>query len=375
MKPRKFSSITARLSLALLLAACEGEPAASQQVVEPQMTRPDSEETQAVELTSSGGIGTEQLPDTMSPTSSKAPDSSSPSQHPESHEPSHSLQVLSYNVFHLPDIAAVMHYKEDFRAKGQAKALVGIAEQLDVVVFQEGFNKAAKQHLFDAIYPSFPHSTELVGLYCETSRFWDSVAGNCSNSLFVTNGGVKIVSRYPILEKHQYVFRSSGKGTADGSSNKGAVYVAVEKDGRKYHVVGTHLQADQGSFDGSGTRNLQMTELSQWISSFSIPKDEPIIYAGDMNVESTNQSAFADMKRLLASETLYIFDPLRATYSNVSNSIVKERYPDYNDTLDYILVSNQHRQPTVSSTIEIIRFQKENIDLSDHHAVLGRFDF
>ena len=51
------------------------------------------------------------------------------------------------------------------------------------------------------------------------------------------------------------------------------------------HVVGTHLQADGGSFDGGSTRILQMQEIRQWIKSFRIPYEEPIIMAGDLNFD------------------------------------------------------------------------------------------
>lgn len=291
------------------------------------------------------------------------------------HKDSSTFHVLSYNVLHLPWIAAILHYKEDFRAQGQADVINEMAEQLDVVVIQEGFNDAAKNYLFEKTKKSFPFNTELVGSHCDKKTFWDSTSGNCSNNIFAFNGGVKIMSKHKILEKHQYIFDNSATGTADSFANKGAAYVVIEKDGRKYHVVGTHLQADQGSFDGTKTRNAQMTEISRWIDTLPIPKNEPLIFAGDMNVEYTNQSAFHEMKRILDADTSYTYDPSLATYSSVSNTIVKSRYPDYNDTLDYILISNRHKQAMNSSPIEVLRFQKENIDLSDHHAVLAKYIF
>ena len=59
----------------------------------------------------------------------------------------------------------------------------------------------------------------------------------------------------------------------------------VVVNGLPIHVVGTHVQANEGKVDGGPTRILQMQELRNWMSGMAIPKDEPIILAGDINTE------------------------------------------------------------------------------------------
>ncbi|WP_062057861.1 sphingomyelin phosphodiesterase [Aquimarina longa] len=287
-----------------------------------------------------------------------------------------SLTVLSYNVFHLPGIASIKHYKEVERSKGQYQILKDMVSSIDVIVFQEGFNNQVNTHLFNKLSNLYPYSTILVGKYCNSGSYWNSVAGNCSNSILVVNGGVRIFSKYPIVAKHQYVFNASAYGTADYYSNKGAVYVEINKNNKNYHIVGTHLQADQGSYEGTSVRLDQLKEIKNWVTGFKIPISEPLIYAGDMNVEYTNIEAYTSMKRILNSKIAYYFDSSVdiGTYSN-TNTLVKEEYPDYNNTLDYILIDKGHKQPISIPEMQVLQFKKKGEDLSDHHPVKTTYYF
>lgn len=285
------------------------------------------------------------------------------------------LSIISYNTYHLPGIAAILHYKEDERAKLQSEIINSMSNSIDVIAFQEGFNRSAERFLFNGIKGNFPYSTKLVGKYCSSQPYWNSTQGNCSNSMFVTSGGVNIYSKYPIIEKHQYIFNNSARGTADYSSNKGAIYIVINKNGKKYHIVSTHLQADQGSFNGSKIRMKQLKEISEWLKKFNISRNEPLIYSGDMNVEYTDTKSYVKMQRILNSKINYTYNPRFTSYSNVTNTIVKKNYPKYNNTLDYILISDSNRQPIYLPKMEILRFYKNGIDLSDHHPIKTVYTF
>ncbi|WP_103866345.1 sphingomyelin phosphodiesterase [Aquimarina sp. I32.4] len=202
------------------------------------------------------------------------------------------------------------------------------------------------------------------------------MGGNCSNSPLVVNGGVRVFSKYPILNKHQYIFNASGYGTPDYYSNKGAVYVEIEKNNKRYHIVGTHLQADHDNYDGTTVRLNQLKEIKKWVNSFQIPLSEPLFYAGDMNVEYTNENTYDSMQTILNATISYQFDPSvdMGTYSN-TNSLVQDQYPDYNDTLDYILIDKEHKQPIYIPEMKVLRFIKNNEDLSDHYAVKTNYYF
>lgn len=287
-----------------------------------------------------------------------------------------SLTVLSYNIFHLPGIARIKQYKEKERSTKQLHVVTEMASVLDVIVFQEGFNEQVETHLFNKLENIYPYSTVLVGQYCSTGSNWNSISGDCSNSIFVVNGGVRIFSKYPINNKKQHVFTHSGFGTADYYSNKGAAYVEVTKNGKKYHIVGTHLQADQGSYNGSSVRLKQLKEIKNWVDGMHIPVSEPLIYAGDMNVQYTDTSSYSSMQSILNSEIVYSFNATTdiGTYSN-TNTLVRKEYPDYNDTLDYILISKEHKQPVSIPEMEVLQFVRSGEDLSDHNAVKTTYNF
>ncbi|WP_158237301.1 sphingomyelin phosphodiesterase [Aquimarina sp. MAR_2010_214] len=287
-----------------------------------------------------------------------------------------SLTVLNYNIFHLPGIAKFKQYKEIERAKKQLQSLTDMAPSIDIMIFQEGFNHQVKKHLFNELKNLYPYSTVLLGRYCNTGDNWNSVSGNCSNSLFVVNGGVRIFSKYPIDIKRQYVFNNSLYGTADYYSNKGAIYVEIIKNEKKYHIVGTHLQADQGDYDGTPVRLKQLEEIRDWMNSLKIPISEPLIYAGDMNVEYTDTSSYMEMKNILNSRILYSFNPSTdiGTYSN-ANTLVRKEYPNYNNTLDYILISKNHKQPVFIPEMQVLQFVIDGEDLSDHNAVKATYTF
>ncbi|GGX25607.1 sphingomyelin phosphodiesterase [Aquimarina muelleri] len=287
-----------------------------------------------------------------------------------------SLTILSYNIFHLPGIALIKQYKEEERSKKQLQVLTKMAPSLDVIVFQEGFNHHVETHLFNKLKNIYPYNTVLVGQYCSANSNWDSISGNCSNSMFVVNGGVRIFSKHPIDSKKQYVFNNSGFGTADYYSNKGAAYVEVTKNGKKYHIVGTHLQADQENYNGSTVRINQLKEIKNWVDSMDIPVSEPLIYAGDMNIEYTDTPSYTSMKSILNSKIYYSFNPSTdiGTYSN-TNTLVNKEYPDYNNTLDYILISKDHKKPIYIPQMEVLQFVRDKEDLSDHNAIKATYRF
>ncbi len=94
-----------------------------------------------------------------------------------------------------------------------------------------------------------------------------------------------IVSRWPIVERIQYVY-AQGCG-ADYLSNKGFVYVRLDRNGQPLHVIGTHAQAaDTGCPDGKGTavRASQFDEMRTFIEAKGIAPDQILFIGGDFNV-------------------------------------------------------------------------------------------
>lgn len=100
------------------------------------------------------------------------------------------------------------------------------------------------------------------------------------------NGGVIVVSRWPIVQTNSVSY-TSFDGT-DGLAKKGSVYVAVSKsDGgttKTFHVFATHMQAWYSEAARSA-RAQQASELKAFCDAQGIPADEPVLFAGDLNVD------------------------------------------------------------------------------------------
>ena len=54
------------------------------------------------------------------------------------------------------------------------------------------------------------------------------------------------------------------------------------KEGHLFHLVGTHLQADEAGDEitAQAVRVKQMKEMHDWLKGFSIPASEPVIIVG-----------------------------------------------------------------------------------------------
>lgn len=72
-------------------------------------------------------------------------------------------------------------------------------------------------------------------------------------------------------------------------SAKGVVYARILKTNTQgikqvFNVFGTHMQA-WDSVEAANTRLKQQQSINTFIDSLNIPKSEPIIIAGDFNVD------------------------------------------------------------------------------------------
>ena len=120
--------------------------------------------------------------------------------------------------------------------------LIGAADYIknqDVVILNEVFDNSASDRLLGNLKKEYPNQTAVLGR--SSGSEWDKKLGNYSSST-PEDGGVAIVSKWPIAEKIQYVF-AKGCGP-DNLSNKGFVYTKIKKNDRFIHVIGTHLQAE-----------------------------------------------------------------------------------------------------------------------------------
>ena len=256
---------------------------------------------------------------------------------------------------------------------GQNERSKLIAETLlkadyDVIVFQEAFDKKARNILWGILKEIYPYA---VGPVNEAR----------TKLLTVTNGGVWIVSRLPLKEVGEILFDNC-KGF-DCGSRKGALMVEVEKDGYTYQLIGTHLQA----FDSPKKEEIRNKQLLQIKNELVDPyhvDGVPQLLCGDFNIHKRDVKLYTQMlKSLSACDdnfcTVDILEDNPATsgemhtYDSKNNDLI-----DYEETttLDYILVkennflfrSVRRRVATFVGNWSSKKLLNRH-NLSDHHAV------
>jgi len=308
------------------------------------------------------------------------------------------LSVMNYNTRQLPKFLLFNDWDQDSRLKRLPQVLRQPEYQADILILEELMTEAAynKVHELSDIYP---YITTVVGKDC-SGKDLNSITGPCSKIL--PRSGVMALSKLPILETHGLIYKYAAAGTWDAKCNKGAIYLKLSINGLNVHVVGTHLQADEGDVDGGPTRVLQMQHLREWMRTFPIPKEEPIILAGDINTQlgTEEQHSIFDGN--------FVFNFVKhdfGTFSASTNwltradayvsktSIYAEKH------LDYIATWTHHLQPIRPAYMTILKLKAKEKwywsylegwwilhegpyhhdgyynDVSDHYPVVATFEF
>jgi sphingomyelin phosphodiesterase len=269
------------------------------------------------------------------------------------------LNVLAYNIYMRP--TSIFKNGQMIRANLLPRELRGY----DAIIFSEAFDDDARARLLSGLRPWYPYATRILG----TDRGVEQ------------DGGVIIVSKYPIEAQDQQAF-GSVCGGSDCRSDKGVLYARINKQGRRYHLFGSHTQAWPTS-ESARIRRQQFEMIKTFLDSKRIAAQEAVIIGGDLNVDKIRYPReFREMVRILNAEHprqtghRYSFDPR-------TNRLAEEGKPS--EYLDYILYSQAHRRP-IQAFNEVRMFRSDEEwkefaweyalwDLSDHYAVYGRFEF
>jgi len=308
------------------------------------------------------------------------------------------LSVMNYNTRQLPKFLLINDWDQDNRLKRLPDALRRPEYQADILILDELMTQDAFEKV-NGLKDVYPYITTVVGKDCSGGDL-DSLIGPCSKIL--PRSGVMALSKFPILQTHGLIYRNAASGTWDAKANKGAIYIKVSVNGLPVHVVGTHVQADEGKVDGGPTRILQMQELRNWISAFSIPNDEPIILAGDINTRLGTQ----EQHTIFDGNFVFNFVPhgfgtfsastdwlTRADAYHSKTSLYAEKH------LDYVATWANHLQPRKPAYMSILNLKAEEKwywnylegwwvlhegpyhhdgyynDVSDHYPVVAAFEF
>ncbi|MEU3409619.1 sphingomyelin phosphodiesterase [Streptomyces sp. NPDC006670] len=287
------------------------------------------------------------------------------------------LSVLTYNTF-LMSKNLYPNWGQDHRAAEIPKA--SFFQGRDVVVLQEAFDNGASDALKANASAQYPYQTPVVG---RGKSGWDATGGSYSATT-PEDGGVTILSKWPILRKEQVIYKDACG--SDWWSNKGFAYVVLDVNGTKVHVVGTHAQSTDsgcGTGEAAQMRSRQFKAIDAFLDAKNIPAGEQVIVAGDMNVDSRSPEYSSMLTDLdLAPADTRTGHPY--SFDTALNSIANYRYPtDPREDLDYVLYRKGNARPsgwennvvkeeTTPWTVSSWGTSYTYSNLSDHYPVVGR---
>ncbi|MFD4675610.1 sphingomyelin phosphodiesterase [Lentzea sp. NPDC058450] len=240
------------------------------------------------------------------------------------------LKIATYNVFML---SRNLYPNWGQVARADLVDSTGVLDGQDVVVVQEAFDNAASDRLLANLRDTYPHQTPVLG---RSKAGWDVTSGAYRDST-PEDGGVAVLSRWPITTRVQHVYRDACG--ADWFSNKGFAYVRIEAPSGPVHVIGTHMQAEDSTCTSApeGYRVKQRAEIRAFLTARNIPTTEPVYVAGDMNVIKAG-AEFPKMVSELGARTPEVGGhPF--SWDCADNSVCRDQYgPEYaSEHLDYVL--------------------------------------
>ncbi len=316
------------------------------------------------------------------------------------------LYVLDANIFSRPFIAG--HDGQRERMAHIPRKFSKLANgKIDVIVFEENFQKSTR----------FEKELRQAGFKYFSRRL---TPGKPVNR--VSDGGVQIVSRWPIIQQDKHVYIACNRKFEDCLAAKGALYVKIKKTiqgkVRYYNIFGTHFQAWDKKKD-KAARLKQARELRKFIIRMRIPKTQALIVAGDFNVDLINyKNESTTILKILNVALPPFATNYQASSEPRTNQLVgadgsaKKCSKNYkrlkkctccdNKYLDYITYANSYLKP-ISSSIKILKVKTKKPfyvcmsaklqpnyvspkspfcgrtwkirDLADHYPVLGIFKF
>jgi|GEM_PF-4524963 len=273
------------------------------------------------------------------------------------------LHITTYNPGILMPLN-ISDQDEDERSEVLHKAM---PKNMDVIVFQEFFEPQKTEQILDSLRPWYPYHT------------------GAHNKILISGigkeGGVRIVSKYPILEEKEISYSENGCVPDDFFSkfaNKGVKYARINKQGQMVHIFGTH----------TSLQPCDLYIMGQFVAAANIPEDEIVIMAGDFNVDMNRYKNGSDDYTILL-DTLNALEPTYLSFLNDpsytgSTSGLNHMYccnPDGRQHLDYVLVSSRHKIPYLLTNRSLqARLNEPDksfgiFDMGDHEPVYARIAF
>jgi len=258
-----------------------------------------------------------------------------------------SLTILTWNIYMRP--RQVFWNQQVKRAKGIVEVLKN--ENIDVIVFQEAFDPKARRKLKKELSEMYPHQF-----------------GPGNRGMVRINSGIWVLSKYPLLQTKQMVYSDCGR--EDCIAKKSAMFSEIDFNGKKVHIIGTHLQAISGEkYDNIRANQMKMmAELGNEFFNESIPQ----IFTGDMNTATEDTAKYRNMLRILNAKDGMPQGNIQHSLRGQENDISRKPVNYGPKLIDFVFLKPNKSSAKVISR-EVMRYRYEmkkgRSDLSDHYAV------
>lgn len=273
------------------------------------------------------------------------------------------IYTINASDFSDPNVLNVMAYNIQFLPLGVV-GLPQAADRGDLLPAQ--LSAYQDVVIFEEVFDPIPRLLNLVPAMRAAGFYYDT---GILNDYLPFNGGVIIFSRWPIEATAQYDFELCGPNAQDCLANKGIMYARIRKLDRYYNVFGTHFDAGSDSLDLQA-KNLQYTEMKNFIAAQGIPNHEPVIWGGDLNTDAANSHN-------LYSNMLDSIDTVVPEYTGFPSSTMNR---DTGDVIDHVFADPRYLLP-LDAGVYITTFRSiepalwELSDFSDHRCAISRFRF
>uniref|UniRef100_UPI0019103907 endonuclease/exonuclease/phosphatase family protein n=1 Tax=Xenorhabdus khoisanae TaxID=880157 RepID=UPI0019103907 len=207
-------------------------------------------------------------------------------------------------------------------------------------------------------------------LLTSSYKYHSNIVGYPSSFLFKDSGGAVFISKWPIVNQWEHVFTNNTFDDGLGRQQKGIIAIEINKNGQHYYMATTHTSPYEKHAD---IRKTQLSEIRTFIKN-NLTADYPLIFMGDLNIISG--SSEEDSIYSIIPELMRVVD--NGYYQYSWDAQLNEMVDDNEqNTLDYIFFWNDkvHKIPSQASAQIVRPVENGNIDLSDHFAVQGVFDF
>eukprot|EP00002_Diphylleia_rotans_P036025 TRINITY_DN7901_c0_g1_i5.p1 TRINITY_DN7901_c0_g1~~TRINITY_DN7901_c0_g1_i5.p1 ORF type:complete len:341 (+),score=68.94 TRINITY_DN7901_c0_g1_i5:619-1641(+) len=303
---------------------------------------------------------------------------------------SSNIKVASYNAFLRPafvsDGTLTKGFFDNDHKSTRARLIGKLLCEYDVVGLQEVFSSiidysqivtsAAKSHGLiyshkSSVHRSLGRTTNAFASMCKMIPFaigLSSDGGSQANP--IVDGGLLILSRYPISKKSQLIFEA-GAG-ADSLSAKGIIYCLVHHPSTPIHVFCTHLQAGFNRNKCNRIHERQLKDIHEFITQqTSTTENLPTFLLGDFNLDYNRADCKDLMDNLMAM--LHLRDTINP--SNTTPRIATSLNHSAS-SIDYILYRDLSNQSNLARSFletlpspPTVSIRQES--LSDHAVVVA----